>query len=189
VVKEPARARGLIGVQPAEVDRADVGRVNLPVLLVDQPPGGLVAGDQAEQRDRLVRLRATHRVTIVMALDTLDEATALCDQVALLDHGRLVAIDSPWAILGGMDEVIVDFLPSGDPRRALQELHDHGVPIRHAFQLEARLAVPATRSQAEDLTALIHREHLSAARVTTRPPTIDDVCVQLRSECADAVAA
>ena len=143
VVKEPARVRSLIGVQipavpitarshrcaPARVHTpvegtCDPGRArpDRPVLLLDQPLHRPTAQDGAEHVNRLVRLRENRRLTIVVAIDTLDHATALCDQVALLDRGQIVALDSPWALLAGIEEVIVEFLPSGDARAALQKL-------------------------------------------------------------------
>jgi ABC-2 type transport system ATP-binding protein len=135
VVKEPERVRGLIGVQmpdawgaapsrrrvlprvPTPVERSFApgrGCPDAPVLLLDQPTNGLTAQARADHLACLSRLRESRRLTIVVAIDTLDQATALCDQVALLDRGQIVALDSPWALLAGLEDVIVEFLPSGD---------------------------------------------------------------------------
>ncbi|MEA2161224.1 MAG: type transport system ATP-binding protein, partial [Solirubrobacteraceae bacterium] len=200
VVKEAAQVRSLIGAQmpdvqvtacshrrgPARVHApvegtCDPGRTRpyRPVLLLDQPTNGLAVHARAAHVARLVRLRESRQLTMVVAIDTLDHATTLCDQVALLDRGQIVALDSPWALLAGIDDVIVEFLPSGDARAALQKLHTHGMTTRNAFWIEKRLALPVTRQQADELTALIHREHLSSSPVNTRLPTVNDVRVQL----------
>jgi ABC-2 type transport system ATP-binding protein len=210
VVKEPERVRGLIGVQmpdawvaatsprrvlpraPAPVERTlAVGRAcpEPPVLLLDQPTNGLTAQARADRLGCLVRLRDSRRVTMVVAIDTLDQATTLCDQVALLDRGQIVALDSPWALLAGIEDVIVEFLPSGDPRAALERLHTLGMTIRDAFQLEHRIALPVARHRADELNAIIHREQLSSSPVTTRLPTVNDVRVQLLGQLNDVAVA
>lgn len=181
VVKEPARVRSLVGAQiPAGPDR--------PVLLLDQPPDRATNLDGADCVNRLVRLRESRRLTIVVAIDTLDHAT-LCDQVALLDRGQIVALDSPWALLGGIQDVIVEFAPADDARAALQELRRHGMTTRDAFRIEHRIALPATQHQAHELDAIIDREQLSSSGVTTRRPTISDVRVQLLGKLKDVAAA
>jgi ABC-2 type transport system ATP-binding protein len=210
VVKAAAQVRSLIGLQmPAVQDAAgshrraparvptpseetwDPGaaRPDGPVLLLDQPTNGPTAPDSADQLNRLVRLRESRRLTIVVAIDTLGHATTLCDQVALLDRGQIVAMDNPWALLAGIDDVIIEFLPSGDPHAALEKLHTLGVTTRHAFRIEKRIALPVARHRAHELDAVIHREQLSSSAVTTRRPTIHDVHVQLLGKLEDASAA
>jgi ABC-2 type transport system ATP-binding protein len=209
VVKEPARVRSMIGVQiPAAPITArshrraravqtpfertcDPGRAgpDRPVLLRDRPLPRPTTQDGADCLNRLARLRKSRRLTIVVAIDTLDHATTLCDQVALLDRGEIVALDSPWALLAGIEDVIVEFLPSGDSRSALQALRRHGMTTRAAFRIEHRIALPATPHQAHELSAIIDREQLSASVVTTRRPTISDVRVQLLGKLKDVAAA
>ncbi|MEA2212347.1 MAG: type transport system ATP-binding protein [Solirubrobacteraceae bacterium] len=206
VVKEAAQVRSLIGVQmPAVQDAAcshhrapapskarcapGRARPDRPVLLLDRPTNGPTAPDSADHLNRLVRLRESRRLTIVVAIDTLDHATTLCDQVALLDRGQIVAMDNPWALFAGIDDVIIEFLPSADPRAALEKLHTLGVTTRHAFRIEQRIALPVARHRADELNAIIHREQLSCSSVITRLPTINDVRVQLLGQLNDVAAA
>jgi ABC-type multidrug transport system ATPase subunit len=208
VVKAAARVRSLIGVEiptdpvtagshrrgarvHAPFDGAcDAGRVlrDRPVLLLGQRQRA-GAQDCADHVNRLVRLRESRRLTIVVALDTLDHVTTLCDQVALLDRGQIVALDSPWALLSGIEDVIVEFEPFGDAPAILQELHSHGMSIHDPFRIGHRIALPATRRQAHELNAIIDRQRLSCSVVTTRRPTISDVRVQLLGKAKDVAAA
>jgi ABC-2 type transport system ATP-binding protein len=210
VVKETAQVRSLIGVaMPAVQDAAGShrraparvhtplegtcgpgpARPDRPVLLLDPPTNGPTTPNSPDHLNRLVRLRGSRRLTTVIAIDTLDHATTLCDQVALLDRGQIVAMDNPWALLAGIDDVIIEFLASGDPRAALEKLHNLGVTTRHAFRIEKRIALPVARHRADELNAVIHREQLSSSAVTTRRPTIHDVHVQLLGKLEDAAAA
>lgn len=208
VVKAAARVRSLIGVEiPADPVTAgshrrgsrvdapfdgacDADRVlrDRPVLLLRQRQRA-GAQDCADYVNRLVRLRESRRLTIVVALHALDHVTTLCDQVALLDRGHLVALDSPWALLSGIEDVIVEFEPFRDAPAILQELHSHGMSIHNAFRSGHRIALPATRRQAHELIAIIGRERLSCSVVTTRRPTISDVRVQLLGQLKDVAAA
>jgi ABC-2 type transport system ATP-binding protein len=210
VVKDPERVRGLVGVEmpdasvetssrpggpsrvPTRVEGALApgrARPDPQVLLLDRANDGLTAQARADDLGRLARVRDSRRLTIVVAIDTLDQATTLCDQVALLDRGQIVALDSPWALLAGIEDVIVEFLPSGDSRATLEKLHTLGVTIRDAFHIEQRIALPVARHRADELNAIIHREQLSSSSVTTRLPTVKDVRFQLLGQLNDVAAA
>jgi hypothetical protein len=97
-------------------------------------------------------------------------------------------MDNPWALLAGIDDVTIEFLPSRDPRAALQKLHTLGVTTRHALRIE-NIALSVARHRADELNAVIHREQLSSSAATTRRPTIHDVQVQLLGKLEDAAAA
>jgi ABC-2 type transport system ATP-binding protein len=72
-----------------------------PLLLVDEPTGGLDPVQQAEVQ-RLLRAAAGRRTLLVCTHD-LGEARALCDRVAVLSAGRVVALGPPDEVLGGPD--------------------------------------------------------------------------------------
>ncbi len=66
-----------------------------PVLLLDEPTNHLDIGAQLELLDLIRGLE----LTIVCALHDLDHAMAYCDEVVLLDHGRVVAAGKPVTVL------------------------------------------------------------------------------------------
>jgi ABC-2 type transport system ATP-binding protein len=72
-----------------------------PLVVVDEPTGGLDPLQQAEVQ-RLLRGMAGHRTLLICTHD-LAEARALCDRVAVLAAGRVVALGTPDEVLGGPD--------------------------------------------------------------------------------------
>jgi ABC-2 type transport system ATP-binding protein len=72
-----------------------------PLLVVDEPTGGLDPLQQAEVR-RLLRAAAGRRTLLVCTHD-LAEARVLCDRVAVLSAGRVVALGAAEELLGGPD--------------------------------------------------------------------------------------
>jgi ABC-2 type transport system ATP-binding protein len=73
-----------------------------PLLVLDEPTAGLDPQAAAAIRRLLQRLREARTRTIVMATHNLADAEQLCDEVAILDRGRLVACDSPHALRAGL---------------------------------------------------------------------------------------
>jgi ABC-2 type transport system ATP-binding protein len=73
--------------------------VNNPRLVVlDEPTAGLDPQSRHDLHDLILDMRRTGR-TVVLSTHDLDEAHRLCDRVAILDRGRIVAIDTPAALI------------------------------------------------------------------------------------------
>jgi len=83
-----------------------------PLLVVDEPTGGLDPVQQGEVQ-RLLRAAAGRRTLLVCTHD-LAEARALCDRVAVLSAGRVVALGRPDEVLGGPDPLAL-FAPEARP--------------------------------------------------------------------------
>jgi ABC-2 type transport system ATP-binding protein len=65
------------------------------VLLLDEPTTGLDPRSKLDVQTFIEEMRDTHDATIVLTTHDLDEAERLCDRIALIDSGRIVAEDTP----------------------------------------------------------------------------------------------
>ena len=65
------------------------------LLLLDEPTTGLDPRSKREVQALVTELRHTHNATILLTTHDMNEADALCDRVAILDEGRIVALDTP----------------------------------------------------------------------------------------------
>lgn len=72
------------------------------LLLLDEPMRGLEPEAIQAARTLLQELRADLKITILVTMRDLVEAVDFCDRVALLDHGTLLSVDSPQAILDAL---------------------------------------------------------------------------------------
>jgi ABC-2 type transport system ATP-binding protein len=69
------------------------------LLLLDEPTTGLDPRSKLDVQSYIEELRDTHDATIVLTTHDLDEAERLCDRIALLNDGRVVAEDTPQALM------------------------------------------------------------------------------------------
>jgi len=65
------------------------------LLLMDEPTTGLDPRSKREVQAFLEELRDTHDATILLTTHDMQEADALCDRIAILDEGQIVALDTP----------------------------------------------------------------------------------------------
>jgi ABC-2 type transport system ATP-binding protein len=65
------------------------------VLLLDEPTTGLDPRSKREVQAFVEELRDTHDATILLTTHDMQEADVLCDRIAILDDGRIVALDTP----------------------------------------------------------------------------------------------
>ena len=68
------------------------------LLLLDEPTTGLDPRSKKEVQALILELRDSHDATIVLTTHDMEEAEALCDRIAILDEGRIVALDTPYGL-------------------------------------------------------------------------------------------
>ena len=149
------------------------------VLFLDEPTVGLDPRIRHELLDVVAGLRARDDLTILVTTHYLDEAQRLCDRVAIIHEGALVALDSPNALLAQLGREILEFRIDGSPERALTTLRERGIAGQDAFAIGARITVPLHNHAATEALAAIESEHLRASEIATRVPNLDDVYLQL----------
>jgi len=72
------------------------GLINRPkVLFLDEPTLGLDVQTRAATWNYIRRLKEEYGMTLFMTTHYLEEADALCDRIAIIDHGRIIAMDTP----------------------------------------------------------------------------------------------
>src|ERR1700730_8950137 len=103
-----------------EIARALVSQPQ--VLFLDEPTVGLDPRIRYELLDLIANLRADSEVTILLTTHYLDEAERLCDRVAIVHAGRIVALDTPVALLAQLGREILELRGQDDPAGALASL-------------------------------------------------------------------
>ncbi|MGH7720768.1 MAG: ABC transporter ATP-binding protein [Gemmatimonadaceae bacterium] len=151
------------------------------MLFLDEPTTGLDPQARRQLWDLVERFRATGR-TIVLTTHYMDEAERLCDRVAIMDHGRIIALGTPKELIDSLGaEHVVEFAPERDAASLepamLAELEgvlrargDNGRFQLHVSSL--RLAVPS-------LLAELARRQVGLAELRTHSATLEDVFVNL----------
>jgi ABC-2 type transport system ATP-binding protein len=70
------------------------------LLLLDEPTTGLDPRSKKEVQQLVLNMRHEHDATVVLTTHDMDEADRLCDRIAVLDRGRVVALDTPNRLKG-----------------------------------------------------------------------------------------
>jgi ABC-2 type transport system ATP-binding protein len=152
------------------------------VLFLDEPTVGLDPRFRFELLDLIAGLRARAGMTILLTTHYLDEAEQLCDRVAVVHQGRIVALDSPAALLASLGREVVELRLDGDVSSAVATLRARGLAGADAFAVGATLHVPVHDQPAREAVATIADLGLAVTAITSRPPTLDDVYLQLTGE-------
>ncbi len=149
------------------------------VLFLDEPTVGLDPRIRHELLDLIAGLRATGDLTILLTTHYLDEAERLCDRVAIVHGGQIVALDTPVALLAGLGRELVELRVEGDGDAALAVLRAHGVGDDDAFAVGSTVALPLRDRSVADTLSAIDASGLNPSAVATRRPTLDDVYLRL----------
>ncbi len=159
-----------------EIACAIVGRPEL--LFLDEPTTGLDPQARRQLWEIVTTLRAEGR-TVLLTTHYMDEAEKLCDRVAVIDHGRVIAQASPAELIGelGGDRVIEFALEGGGDDEWWAQLPR----VLETRRDSSRIAMTVTDLH-EVLPALLReadRRRETFTDLTTRPATLEDVFLKL----------
>jgi ABC-2 type transport system ATP-binding protein len=149
------------------------------VVFLDELTTGLDPQARRVMWDTVRDIRARGK-TVFLITHSMEEAERLCDRIAIVNAGRLVALDTPEHLindLGAESQVIftVDGTPDLAPLRALCE-------VRHAQQVEDRVIISGNGDGDALLSSVVQALPASGIRyhnLHTQRPTLDDVFLKL----------
>jgi ABC-2 type transport system ATP-binding protein len=149
------------------------------VLFLDEPTVGLDTRIRYELLDLISGLREHSNMTTLLTTHYLDEAERLCDRIAIVHAGQIVAMDTPATLLGQLGAEILELRVTSDPQAALAALRSRHVAGDDAFNVGTTLTIPLHTITARDAVGAVTDLGLSTSTITTRPPTLDDVYLRL----------
>jgi ABC-2 type transport system ATP-binding protein len=154
------------------------GLVHEPrTFFLDEPTTGLDPVSRTAVWDMLTRLKRERDLTILVTTHYMDEADKLCDRIAIVDHGKLAALDSPLklkASVPGKNVLEVSF--SGEPADwldTLKKLPDVA-DIKREDSIYRISSHNGPRTTIELLEAA-RKANITVASLTVQSTTLDDV--------------
>jgi ABC-2 type transport system ATP-binding protein len=163
-----------------EIARALVSQPQ--VLFLDEPTVGLDTRIRYELLDLVSGLRSRNEMTTLLTTHYLDEAEKLCDRVAVVHAGAIVALDTPARLLARLGVEIVEVRVTGDAHAALARLRQRGLAADDAFAVGATLTVPLHEHTSQAILDELAAARISTSSVAARKPTLDDVYLQLTGD-------
>jgi ABC-2 type transport system ATP-binding protein len=168
------------------------GLVHSPkILFLDEPTTGLDPVSRTNVWEMIRRLREQSKLTIVLTTHYMDEADKLCDRIAIVDHGRLVALDTPINLkdsIPGADTVEAEFANAPPDWLAQLEKLSHAASVTQRDQV-VHIASTDGPSTVAALMDLARARGVTVHRVTVQGTTLDDVFLHFTgSELRDTAA-
>ncbi len=152
------------------------------VLFLDEPTVGLDPRIRFELVDYIAALRARLGMTILLTTHYLDEAEQLCDRIAIMHEGRVVALNRPDALLAGLGRELVELHVDGDVSAAVAALRARGIAGNDTFVVGASVHIPLHDRTGRDAVAAVTDLGMAARSIASRAPTLDDVYLQLTGQ-------
>jgi ABC-2 type transport system ATP-binding protein len=118
--KRSSRVGGLSGGQKQRLAVACALVGNPELLFLDEPTTGLDPQSRRQFWDLIEKFQSEGK-TIVLTTHYMEEAERLCDRVAIVDHGHVIALGTPAELMESID---VSHLPPPEPRKTTATLED-----------------------------------------------------------------
>jgi len=153
------------------------------LLFLDEPTTGLDPQSRRQLWEIIRRFRAAGG-TVLLTTHYMEEAERLCDRVAIMDHGKVIALGTPRELIAslGAEHVIEFALVDGIPGALISGLSDL-VGVRAVRAATGgggmSLTVAELHRTLPALLALLQRQQLELSSLTTHHATLDDVFVSL----------
>jgi ABC-2 type transport system ATP-binding protein len=158
--KQFARVSALSGGQKQRLAIGCALAGDPDLLFLDEPTTGLDPQARIQLWSLIERFKQDGR-TILLTTHYMEEAERLCDRVAIMDHGKIIATGSPQELIGSAGGAhVLEYSSTASP-----------APLRLEVR-ELHLAVPAIL---EDL----NRQGLRLTELRMRPATLEDVFITL----------
>ncbi|GAB7094003.1 ATP-binding cassette domain-containing protein [Halolamina litorea] len=163
--------------------RLEIGRGLLhepAVLFLDEPTTGLDARTRRDSWEYIRRLNEEAGVSVVLTTHYIEEAEQLCDRVAVVDDGRIAAIDSPSALTGAIGGDVVTLELDG-PTATLRTRLDGEPWVAEVADDDSGLHVTVDhgRQRIADLVRLADDAGASVAAVDVREPNLETAFLSL----------
>jgi len=149
------------------------GLVHTPkVLFLDEPTVGLDPQTRAGIWDYIRKLNKESKITIILTTHYMDEADAVCNRVAIMDDGKIIAIGTPAGLknaLGG-DVISLKCSASDDCIKKLSKMSWVKSVVKHDGFLDVRV-----EKGEEKIPKIIRMAGANIESVSLRKPSLDDV--------------
>ena len=178
--KRRARVSKLSGGQKQRLSVACALVGDPELLFLDEPTTGLDPQSRRQLWELVEEYKAGGR-TVLLTTHYMDEAERLCDRVAVVDHGKVIALGSPRELIRSLGaEHVVEFAAAGG--EALDDgmlARIDGVTAVRRSNGTVRLQSAALHRTVPALLATLERSGVGLAELRTHSATLEDVFVHL----------
>jgi ABC-2 type transport system ATP-binding protein len=153
------------------------------VLFLDEPTTGLDPASRMAIWEEVRRLNVDQGMTIFLTTQYLEEADKLDDRVAIIDHGKIVALGTPDELKRGLGQEVVElaFEEAGLAERAADALADVAPQCRLS-ETGVRCYFPQAAHEVPQIVRALDQAAVPLRGLTINQPTLDDVFLRATGE-------
>ncbi|WP_432117932.1 ABC transporter ATP-binding protein [Streptomyces sp. bgisy032] len=151
------------------------------IVVLDELTTGLDPRARRETWQLVEEVRA-RGVTVLLVTHVMEEARRLCDRIAVIDGGRVAALDTPAGLIRrAAGATVIGFTPSAPlDDRALRVLPG----LAGIARRDGRITLSGTDDTLDAVLSLLARRHLTARRLRVTDATLDDAFLELTEDPA-----
>lgn len=154
------------------------GLVNRPkVLFLDEPTLGLDVQTRTAVWQYIRLLKSKYNMTLFMTTHYLEEADHLCERIAIIDHGRIVALDTPANLKASLGGDIIEMRVEGAECEGLVDTVKLIPTVKEVKPVEGgcRMKVANGEETAPQVLEVLRSKGLKVSRLSISSPTLDEV--------------
>lgn len=174
--KAEAYARSLSGGMRRRLLVAKAMVHSPPVLILDEPSAGVDVDLRRQLWDRVKEMNR-QGITVLLTTHYLEEAQALCDTIAIIDHGRLIACESTEDLLKRLDTKEITVVLDRDLDTVPETLSSFDVELSNGRELT--FSYPPSKINSGEILSAIEGAGLSIIDLKTREAELEDIFLKL----------
>jgi ABC-2 type transport system ATP-binding protein len=158
------------------------GLVHSPkILFLDEPTLGLDIQTRTSIWEHIRRLRTETSMTIFLTTHYLEEADGLCDRIAIIDHGKIIALDSPDGLKRAVGGDIIEIEVEECNMDVLEVIK--GIPSVELLDGQctgnkARLKVPDSSAALPSILQTFWKKKIEVVNVSVKRPSLDQAFLE-----------
>ncbi len=144
------------------------------VLFLDEPTLGLDPQTRNHLWQYIATLAKEKGITIILTTHYMEEADRLCNRVAIIDHGRIIANDTPKNLKDGLGGDLIT-IGSPDPAAVAAALSEPWVTRVETHADTVVVSLKNADQQVSRIVTLLNERHIPILSITIHKPTLEDV--------------
>jgi ABC-2 type transport system ATP-binding protein len=169
------------------------GLLHRPVVLfLDEPTLGLDPQTRNHLWVYIAKLAKDNGITIILTTHYMEEADRLCNRVAIIDHGKIIALDTPGNLKDGIGGDVIT-IQSPDPDAIIAALSEPWVSRIERHGSSVTIALKNAEQHVSRIVTLLTGKGIGVESIAIHKPTLEDVFLSftgksIREEEADGKA-
>jgi ABC-2 type transport system ATP-binding protein len=144
------------------------------VLFLDEPTLGLDPQTRNHLWTYIATLAKEKGITIILTTHYMDEADRLCNRIAIIDHGRIIAIDTPKNLKDGLGGDLVT-IRSPDPAGVVAALSEPWVVRTETYNDDVVVSLKNADQYVSTIVTLLNKQQVPITSISIHKPTLEDV--------------